>query len=143
MDEPAEHVARPKAARQKAVRPAEERTLVLRAHVLGQRHNNVGHHDRILAHGTLSIGPSHLVHALDAPAHRLPVRLDPGHWLHRPVGGVDGERVVHPDPCRVDVVALQTGRVAPVVGEHVTDRSGLVLLDVSHPNASGQEILAD
>ena len=107
VDEPAEHVLGPDTVRQKAVRPAEERALVPLADVLGQRHHNVSHHHRVLAHGALSLGLGPLVDALDAPLDRGPVRLHPLHRLHQTVGRVDPERVVHPDPLGVDVLPPQ------------------------------------
>ena len=138
VDEPAEHVGGPETVRQKAVRPAEKRALVPFADVLGQRHHNVGHHHRVLAHGALSLGLGPLVDPLYAPLDRGPVRLHSLHRLHHAVGGVDRERVVHPDPGRVDVVALQTGQVAAVVREHVAYRGCLVLLEMCHKSKTFQ-----
>ena len=132
VDEPAEHVAGPETVRQKAVRPAEKLALVPLADVLGQRHHNVSHHHRVLAHGALSLGLGPLVDALYAPLDRGPVRLHSLHRLHQTVGGVDRERVVHLDPGGVDVLAPQAGRVAAIVREHVAYRGCLVLLEVCH-----------
>ena len=101
---PPSNVPGPETVRQKAVRPAEKRALVSFADVLGQRHHNVSHHHRVLAHGALSLGLGPLVDALYAPLDRGPVRLHSLHRLHQTVGGVERERVVHPDPRRVDVL---------------------------------------
>ena len=138
VHEPAEHVPGPETVRQKAVRPSEERALVPLADVLWQRNHNVSHHHRVLAHGPLALGLGPLVDALDAPLDRGPVRLHPLHRLHQTVGWVERERVVHPDPRRVDVLPLQAGRVAAVMREHVAYRCCLVLLKMRHKSKTFQ-----
>ena len=148
VDVPAHHVLDAELLRQVPVRETEEPVLIALAHIVGKRHNNVSHNDRILARGALPCCLLCLVHALDAALHRAPVRLAlTGH--HAPhnepavlVGVVTDNQVVL-DALGVDVVALQAGRVAPVVSEHVPDRGCLVLRYVCHVRTALRQILAD
>lgn len=139
VDVPAHHVVDAKLVRQVPIRKTKEPVLIAPAHIVGKRHDNVSHNDRILARGALPCGLLCLVHALYAPLHRAPVRLALT-GLHAPhnelavlVGVVTDHQIVL-DALGVDVVALQAAAVAAVVGEHVPDRWSLVFRDVSHGN---------
>ena len=144
----AHHVVDAELVRQVPVRETEEPILIALADVIGKRHHHVGHNHRVLARCALPCGLLGLVHALYAPLHRAPVRLAlTGH--HAPhnelpvlVGVVGNDHVVL-HALRVDVVATQTGLVAPVVGKHVTDRGCLVLRYVCHVGTALRQILAD
>ena len=148
VDMPAHHVVDAELVRQVPVRETEEPVLIALAHIVGKRHNNVSHNDRILARGTLPCGLLGLVHALDAALHRAPVRLAftghhaPDHELTVLVRVVGNDHVVL-RALRVDVVALQARRIAPVMCEHVPDRGCLVLRYVCHVGTALREILID
>ena len=144
----AHHVVDTELLRQVPVRQAKEPILIALAHIVGKRHNNVSHNDRILARGALPSRLLGFVHALDAALHRAPVRLAIAR-LHAPhnelavlVGVVTDNQVVL-DALGVDVVALQAAAVAPIVGEHVPDRWSLVLRYVCHVRTALRQILAD
>ena len=139
VDVPAHHVLDAELLRQVPVRQAEEPVLIALAHIVGKRHNNVSHNDRILARGALPCGLLGFVHALDAALHRAPVRLalTGRHAPHNKPAvlvRVVADHQVVLDALGVDVVALQAAAVAAVVGEHVPDRWSLVFRDVSHGN---------
>ena len=146
VDMPAHHVVDAELLRQVPVREPKEPVLISLAHVIGKSHNNVCHNHRVFARGALPCGLLGLVHALYAPLHRAPVRLAltghhaPDHELTVLVRVVGNDHVVL-RALRVDVVALQARRIAPVVSEHVPDRGCLVLRYVCHVGTALREIL--
>lgn len=146
VDMPAHHVVDAELVRQVPVREPKEPVLIALAHIVWQRNHNVGHNHRVLARRTLPCGLLGLVHALYAPFNRAPVRLAfTGH--HAPHNelpvliGVVADNQIALGALWVDVLALQTRCIAPVVGEHVADRWSLVLRYVCHVGTALRQIL--